>query len=252
MSVRLGNVLVVLGMLTLVVGSPAQTPIEKSIPAQSGQKVSLEFEDPNLIVIHTWEKQEVKITGNVSINRGENDNAFALDVSYKDGTLRIKSTLKDKENIPHRIVIKKDDTEYYFKTSNESDPEIIKFKAEHGHQYSYMSHGITKDISLEVWVPAGTDTFIESKFGLIEVRDFRAPLKAISKFGGIDAAVAIGSVGELTAKTQFGEILTNLDVKFSDGRINQDGHWTVVSAKTGSGPKYDFESKFGKVYLRRP
>ena len=98
-------------------------------------------------------------------------------------------------------------------------------------------------------------TVVESKFGLVEVKNFQAPLKVSSKFGGVDASIIERSTGELTAKTEFGEILTNLDVKFNSDKKIPDNHHhdrlTVVSAKPGTGPRYEFESKFGKVYLRK-
>lgn len=115
-----------------------------------------------------------------------------------------------------------------------------------------MSHGIIKEISLEIFVPKGMETEVQSKFGLVEVKNFQAPLKVNSKFGGVDASIAERSTGELVARTEFGEILTNLDVKFdSDKNFDDHDRWTIISAKPGSGPRYDFESKFGKVYLRK-
>jgi hypothetical protein len=231
----------------------AQTKIEKSIAAKPGQKLSLNFEDPKLIKLHTWDKNEIEVKGSVRINKGENDEAFQLDISQADNTVSITSILKDKENIPRRIVIKKGETEYYFKAKDNNDPAVQKFLDENGRDYTYMSHGIIKEIELEIFIPKGMDTHIESKFGLIEVTDFQAPLVANSKFGGIDASIVKNSTGELTARTQFGEILSNLDVKFDNNReAGNDKHWTIVSAKPGAGPRYDLESKFGKVYLRKP
>ena len=245
--------ILIIGLLIVGITSQAQTKIEKSVAVKPGQKLSLNFEDPNLIKLHTWDKNEVIIKGSVSINNGENDAAFQIEVSQAGNTTTVSSVLKDKENIPRRIVIKKGDTEYFFKAKDNNDPAIQKFLDENGHDYTYMSHGIIKDIELEIFVPKGMDTRIESKFGLIEVKDFQAPLVAISKFGGIDASIVKSSTGELTARTQFGEILTNLDVKFDDNREkDHDKHWTVVSAKPGAGHRYDLESKFGKVYLRKP
>jgi hypothetical protein len=192
------------------------------------------------------------IKGDVSINKGENDDAFELVVKQSGKVIDVSSILKDKENIPRRIVIKEGDTEYYFKAKDENDPEVQKFLEERGRSYNYMSHGIIKEITLEIFVPKGMETELASKFGLVEVKNFQAPLKVNSKFGGVDATIAERSTGELIARTEFGEILTNLDVKFnSDKNFESHDRWTVISAKPGSGPRYDIESKFGKVYLRK-
>jgi hypothetical protein len=56
-------------------------------------------------------------------------------------------------------------------------------------------------------------------------------------------------IGELNAETNYGQIYSNLDYKFS-GREEEDFH-TLVSAKLGNGPSYSFESKYGNVYLRK-
>lgn len=242
--------LVVLSITTL-----AQTKIEKTIPVRSGQILNMDFEFPELIKLQTWDKNEILIKGDVSINKGENDDAFELLVNQSGNKIEVSTNLKDKENIPHRIVIKKGDTEYFFKAKDTNDPEVQKFLDDNGRQYTYMSNGIIKEITLEIFVPKGMETVVESKFGLVEVKNFQAPLKVSSKFGGVDASIIERSTGELTAKTEFGEILTNLDVKFnSDKKIPNNHHHdrlTVVSAKPGTGPRYEFESKFGKVYLRK-
>jgi hypothetical protein len=215
----------------------------------------MDFEFPELIKLQTWDKNEILIKGDVSINNGENDDAFELIVNQAGNKIEVSTNLKDKENIPHRIVIKKGDTEYFFKAKDTNDPEVQKFLEDNGRQYTYMSNGIIKEITLEIFVPKGMETIVESKFGLVEVKNFQAPLKVSSKFGGVDASITERSTGELTARTEFGEILTNLDVKFNTDKKIPDNHHhdrlTVISAKPGTGPTYEFESKFGKVYLRK-
>jgi hypothetical protein len=215
----------------------------------------MDFEFPELIRVQTWDKNEILIKGEVSINKGENDDAFELQVDQSGNKIIISSILKDKENIPHRLMIKMGDTEYFFKAKDVNDPEVQKFLEDNGREYAYMSNGIIKKITLEIFVPKGMETTIESKFGLVEIRNFQAPLKVYSKFGGVDASITERSTGELTARTEFGEILTNLDVKFSTDKTMPESHHhdrlTVISAKPGTGPTYDFESKFGKVYLRK-
>jgi hypothetical protein len=247
------NVKLILGMMLLTGTSFAQTKIEKSIPVQTGQKLVMNFDYPEL-KIQTWDKKEVFVKGTVSINKGENDDAFELQTQTSGGVITITSSLKDKENIPRRIVIKKGDMEYVFKGNNNNDPEVQKFLSEHGGDYSYMSTGIIKEITLEVFVPKGMETKVEAKYGLIEVKIFEAPLTIDAKYGGVDATINSKSTGELIARTHYGEILTNLDIVFDSGKRNTSAYekWTEVSAKPGAGPKYVLESKYGKVYLRKP
>src|SRR5262245_44935730 len=88
----------------------AQSKIEKTIPIQAGQKLVLHFEDPE-IKLQTWDKNEVLIRGTASINRGENDSAFELQVTSDAQEVVVTAVIKDKENLPKRITIKKGDTE---------------------------------------------------------------------------------------------------------------------------------------------
>ncbi len=247
--------IIFIALLSLSISAGAQTKIEKRIAVQAGQKLTMDFEWPELIKIQTWDQKEVLIKGEVSINRGENDDAFELVVKESGKEVSVTSNIKDKENIPRCLIIKKGDTEYFFKAKDVNDPEVQKFLDDHGHQYAYMSNGIIKEITLEIFVPKGMETVVESKFGLVEVKNFQAPIKVNSKFGGVDASITERTTGELVARTEFGEILTNLDVKFDSNRkMPDDRHHdrlTVISAKPGTGPRYDFESKFGKVYLRK-
>src|SRR5687768_15255967 len=96
-------------ILTLCVAiSVAQTQVEKTIPWKTGAQLQVDFDHPDL-KIHTWDKNEVVVTGTASINHGENDNAFELIVEETPGVVKISSQLKDKENIPQRITIRKGD-----------------------------------------------------------------------------------------------------------------------------------------------
>lgn len=240
--------------LVLLTGAAsAQTKIEKSIALKSGQKAVFQFDYPE-VKLQTWDKPEILITGTVSINQGEHDSAFGLEVNATGAQVTITSSLKDKESIPHRISIKKGDREYYFKTSNFNDPEVQKFLAENGNEYSYRSSGIQHDIKLTIYVPRNTPVQIESKYGLVEVLAFDGPLAIDSKYGGVDVTVAAAPKGRLTARSRYGEILSNLDVKFD--RVSSGGkegkNWTEITATLGSGPEVVVESKYGNIYLRKP
>ena len=114
-----------------------------------------------------------------------------------------------------------------------------------------MSTGVDMDIVLEIKVPRNVDTRVESVYGMVEIKQFTGPLVVEATYGGVDAALQEKSIGELTAETNFGQIYTNLDVKFKTDNIREEDFRTYVSAKPGNGPRYSFESKYGNVYLRK-
>lgn len=235
----------------------AQTTVEKTFAVQSAKELSLEFEHPNLN-IQTWDKNEVLIKGTVSINNGENDAAFELQTSNDGGLLRINSFIKDKENLPKHITIKRGEQEYVFKARDFNDPKVQKFLEENKGEYDYMSSGVLINVNLQVFVPKNLKTSVDSKFGLVEFKQFDAPLRVTTKHGKVDATIP-QTIGDLTVRSRYGEIMSNLDVKF-DEHNNMDRNakkpnknsWTEITAHVGKGQSYFIESKYGTVYLRKP
>lgn len=243
---------IVLFLLALSSLVSAQTKIEKSFPLKPGQKAIFQFDYPQAI-FQLHDKPEILITGTVSINQGEHDSAFQLDAATTDADVTITSQLKDKENIPHRISIKKGDREYFFKTSNFNDPEVQKFLTENGNEYTYRSSGVMQEIKLIVFVPRNTAVKVESKYGLIEVTAFDGPFTVVSKYGGADISFPSSPKGTINARTQYGEIFTNLDIKFnqSTGGGKEGKRWTEITGNAGNGPLVNIESKYGNIYLRK-
>ena len=231
----------------------SQSKVEKTIPVQAGQKLILDMDFPSLN-IQTWERKEVQINGTVSINRGENDGAFELRVDQQSGQLSVTSALLNEKSITQRIMISKDDQEYYFMATRFDDPIVQEFLKEKGQGYAYMSIGIVKEISLEIFVPKNMDTEIRAKYGLVEVKGFDAPLRISATYGKVDATITASTTGEIVARSRHGEILTNLDIKFDQlpFAAKKHDHWTEISARPGKGPRYAIEAKHGNVYLRKP
>jgi hypothetical protein len=225
----------------------AQTAINKVIPVKPGQKIEMHFDYPELVKVSTWDKNEISIQGTVSINAGENDDAFELLTSSTGNSVSIRNEIKNMKDIPHRITIVDGAQKIVFRNKE----ELKKYQAEHGKNYDHMSYGLEMDIVLEIKVPRNMETNVESVYGMVEITNFTGPLSVDATYGGVDASVAERSVGEITAETNHGEIFSNLDAKFSGEPSHQDNFHTHVSAKPGNGPTYNFDSKFGNVYLRK-
>lgn len=225
----------------------AQTPVSKSIPLQNGEKVAMEFDYPELIKVSTWDKNEISIEGSVSINGGENDDAFVLESSKSGNLVQITSTIRDMKHLPQRITVVRDGQKIMF----HDEQEYRKYQSEHGMGYNSVSWGPDIDIQLEIKVPKNMETRIRSVYGMVEIRNFSGPLTVDATYGGVDAALAERTVGELTAETNYGQIYTNLDTRFTSEKIESRAFYTFVSAKPGNGPPYNFESKYGNVYLRK-
>lgn len=223
----------------------AQTPVNKVYPLNAGQKISLRFDYPELVKISTWDRNEISIIGSVSINGGENDDAFELLQSTSGNMIYIKNEIRNLKELPHRITI----TNYGEKITFKTKADYKKYCEEHGRNFNQRSEGVDMDILLEVKVPRNIEVKLESVYGVVEVKNYTGPLTVEATYGGVDATVQEKTMGELRAETNYGQIYSNLDLKFSGSEF-KDFH-TQVSAKLGSGPRYSFESKYGNVYLRK-
>jgi hypothetical protein len=225
----------------------AQTAINQTYALKPGQSVSLSFDYPELIRISTWDLNEVSIQGSVSINEGESDKAFELVKTDGENVLYVENRIRDFKTLPHRLTVVDGGKRLVFR----SKEDYRKYAKENGKNFEVMSWGVEMDILLEIKVPKNLLTKIKSVYGVVEVNDFVGPLSVEATYGAIDAALQEKATGELTAETNYGQIYTNLDTKFSgDGFVDKKFH-TWVSAKPGTGPAYNFESKYGNVYLRK-
>lgn len=225
----------------------AQTSVNKMIPAKSGQKIEIKFDYPNLIKISTWDRNEVSIQGTVDINYGENDDAFELLTSEAGNTIYIENQIRGLKNLPQRIMIVDGGKKTVFK----SKAEFNKYRNEHAGSYDVMSWGANIEIELEIKVPKNMATSVTSVYGVVEVKDFSGPLQVDARYGAVDAAINERAVGELSAETNYGQIYSNLEANFGNAGITERDFYTYVTAKLGTGPQYNFESKYGNVYLRK-
>ena len=244
--------------MLLLCGCPtviAQTKFERSIDAQGVSTVKLDFMWPELIKISSWDGEAVKITGKVSINNGQYDQAFKIESERSGGTLAVFSEIENLDKIPEMIAVKKEGVIHYFNTDKWHDPKVQEFlQGDNGNGHQYTSKGVIKEIELEVWVPEQVrDIIIGCKYGLLEVTNLQNNLDARSKYGGIDIALADGR-RTIEVKTKFGQIYSNLpyDLVSEGEEVLDYGKWAVVNSQgTGGQGSLVLESKYGNIYLRR-
>lgn len=233
--------------ITLITGVlAAQTPVNQSYAVPAGKKISFRFDYPEMVRISTWDKNEISITGSVSINGGENDTAFELTQSTSDNVIFIENKINNLKNLPHRITVTRGEEKMVFKT----EADYKKYTSETGQSFNIRSYGVEMDIILEIKVPKNVETRLESVYGMVEVRSFFGPLMVEATYGGVDVSIQEQTIGELIAETNYGQIYSNLNAKLGGTESDRDFH-TLVEAKPGKGPRYSFESKYGNVYLRK-
>jgi len=223
-----------------------QIQANKTIPYQKGKSIKLRFDYPQMIRLSTYDGSEILIEQQVSINGGENDDAFVIENSVNGNTISIRGFIRDMDKLPQRVTLVRDGQKVILRDKG----ELRKYQQEYGKGFSQMSFGPQIEIVLDIKIPKDAETFIEAVYGMVEVKNFFAPLTVEATYGGVDAALAERAVGEISAETNYGEIYTNLDVKFGGDSGDKAFH-TFVTAKPGTGPRYTLESKYGNVYIRK-
>jgi hypothetical protein len=233
--------------LSIAWATRAQTAVDKTVPLQKGQSVLFHFDYPELVRVTTWDKNEVSVHASVSINGGLNDDAFELLSNTTGSTVTFRNQIKDMKNLPHHITIVDGGNKITFNTQ----ADFNKYKQENGRSaFGMVSNGVDMEIVIDVKVPRNTETRVESVYGMVEIKTFDGPLVVEATYGGVDASLQERSIGLVEAETNYGEIYTNFDTRFTGGS-GEKNFYLAVSAKPGTGPHYAFESKYGNVYLRK-
>ena len=225
----------------------SQTVAEKTVPVQRGQEIELHFDYPELIRVSTWDKNEVHVRANVSINDGENNDAFTLHTSAARNSVSVHNTIEGLDQLPKRVTV----TDRGQKITFRSQSEFREYQREQGNRhFERVSTGVDMDIVVDVKVPRNSATRLVSVYGVVEVKDFTGPLVVDATYGAVDASLAERAVGQVNAETNFGDIYTNFDSKFTGGKERSDFD-VVLTATPGAGPSYRFVSKYGNVYVRK-
>ena len=227
-----------------------QANIQKTIEVNKGQKVEMLIDDANLINIRGWDEDYMEIIALVQINNDMNNESYQLEVNEKAGTVYIEGFIQDKDKLPRMIQIKKGDQVYFFNTDDSKSPEIMKFYEEHGRDgIQWTSHGVMWDIKYEIKTPNNTELKIVSKFAMIDIDNFEGNVQASSKHGGVDIAVESSNKVDFNLKSDWGEIFTNLNLKF-DSDFNKDQKEITCSLNGGGDLFAELESKHGNIYIR--
>jgi hypothetical protein len=238
--------LIYLFMITAI-PAVAQTQVNRTVAVKAGQTLNLHFDYPKLVKVTSWDKNEIAITGEVSINAGESDDAFQLSVDNSGSVISVRSEIRNMKQLPQRVTVMIDGQKVRF--ANKA--EWKKYQEEHGVKASMVNMGVDMEIELEIKVPRNMDTKVMSVYGMVEVRDFQGPLTVEATYGGVDIALSPQTTGELSAETNYGNIYSNLDFKPDTTNSKEEDFHIYITARLGNGPRCRVESRYGNVYLRK-
>lgn len=254
----------------------AQKTVQESTTTQSNQEVNFDFRRAN-VKFTTWNKNEIEITGTASVNVGENDDAFDIEINRNNGSLNIRTYLKDEKKIPKMIVMSKDGVKTYKKMDKgNKDWRGWDNISDDGKGYDYVSVGIITEIELEIKVPQNIELNIKSKYGNVDIEDFQGELYAKNTHGYInavfskpvrnniqlmsthdfvDVSMPSNSNADLELRSSHGDIMTDMNLNFPE-----DQDWTdkkscrnknkIVANLNSGGTQVHLKSTHNNVYLR--
>ena len=227
-----------------------QNTFEKSYALNSSEKLTLDFEYPELVKISTWDKQEVVIKAKVIINGEENTEDFTIENKRTAGKLIISSRLKNLDKFKNNnIYVSRhdDDDDDQSVTMNRDGSTITIGKGKKSYRY-----GTEIDIVLEVFLPKSAQVEIDAKYGLVEVQSIPKELFIMAKFGGADVKISEQNVKSLKASTSWGQIFSNLSAKMSINGDDMPGKNMRAEYENNKGQEsVRVESEFGHIYLRK-
>lgn len=228
----------------------AQRKLDERIPLQNADKIVLNVDDTELIRVDSWDQPDIAITGTVTINANENNEAYQIQVNREAQALTVKTHIENEDSLPHRITVHQGGQDYMLNASDTQDDVVQRFIKEKG-GYDWMSKGVQKDIQLQVMIPANTALQVESKFGTVEIGKVTAPLEIASKFGDIDVHIDSNAAVSLSTDTKFGTVYTDLDWELKKaGAMTEVGSEKIEGTLNGGGTPLQLDAQFGNVYLR--
>ncbi|MBK8504924.1 MAG: hypothetical protein IPL46_23530 [Saprospiraceae bacterium] len=251
----------------------SQNKFDKSTPLNGISRITGQFEWGD-VTIKNWNGTELKVIGTLSVNLGENNDAFSLEFERKGGMLEIHSTIKDWKSLPQYLTIFQGEEQKYFKVGSENNIDWPSIKKKHGEAGHYYSVGILVDIDLTILVPVNQELDVTTKYGSLEVLECKNPIKLKSIYGHliadlssrdaiqscnlestysfVDVSIPAGGEYDLSIITNYGQIYSDLDIKINENlSIDKIFESKVVGDINNGGAPLSIQATYNNVYLRR-
>tara|TARA_Y100001972_G_scaffold124328_2_gene173250 strand:+ start:403 stop:1044 length:642 start_codon:yes stop_codon:yes gene_type:complete len=202
-----------LGCLT----GAAQTTFKEKAEITAQKQVSINFPFTDEIEIKIWDKQEVYLQANVTINEGADDGMFAIKKSISGSKID-------------------------FSMDNE------RWNA-----HAKKRDNWTSDIFITIYLPSTMEVSAKTISGNIITTYFDQPLALKTISGNIDLTIDANKGLDFRAKTISGDVYSDIEISFPQGK---DGLRKMVGMDVAGrirhgGKKSSFETISGSVFLRK-
>ena len=191
----------------------AQQKIEKHIDFSGKESVSINLQIADSINLHTWDNNEISVTGSVNINDNKDNDAYITSFVESENLVSINGSFK----------------EDYFKGRNNSCCET--------------------DIYWEIYIPEKTDFTIETINANITIDGKTTAMKVKSISGFIDLAISQERQADIDFSTITGTIYSNLDLHPDERKSSIP---TVIKEKLNNGGSpIRLETISGDIFFRK-
>lgn len=212
-----------------------QRIVEKTLPADSNDRVQLDLKFGERIIVKGWDRNEVSFRGVVEINSGKLNDAFTANFDESGQGIRIQ-------------------TDFDKKKLEEGQAEDCPCNDNHSYSWNNgKGRVICSNILFEIFVPRNADLVLETIAADVELYDLNGPIDAKSISGYVDLSWPGRSGAELSLKTISGEAYSNLENLSFRNRKEHFPHvgYELRGAIGSGGPMVRLESISGDLYLRK-
>ncbi len=259
--------------LLLCLQIEAQTNINKSFQASGLTSLKGDFTWGD-VSISNWNENRIEITGTVTINNGENDEAFRLETEQSGGVLSIKTYVKDMNDLPKMVTVIHDGEKYSFKKDDNYKKKLKELKEQLGvDNFNTYNNGVDLDIKLQIKLPANVKLDLESTYGDIDLDKCSNAMDILNTYGHINAVFDNGSMKDaelvstysfvdvsvpananldVTMHTNYGNLFTDLDVNIDKTASKEKAFYNKVVGKVNSGgASLKMKATYNNIYLRK-
>lgn len=220
-----------IGLLVLMSYSilPAQDVEEMTLPWKSGQKVNLNLKFAETIKIEAWDKKEVYVKAEVTINGGMLNHAHVMDSILSDPCITINAGL-DEDVVGKNF------------WCNCEQQGAMRYNIQNKDKHKW----VCTEIYYTVYLPAGADFELETISGDIKVLNMKGAIEAESVSGTVDVIVHEGFKADVRLKSVMGRVSSYPDLlteyeglkpmlaRKLDGKLNGGGKKVYLESVTGN------------------
>ncbi|MEL6557142.1 MAG: hypothetical protein AAFQ94_03095 [Bacteroidota bacterium] len=193
--------------------------VTESIPVTNEERLSLQFPFAQDIKIKTWDKKEVRIEVEVEINKGKNNDMFALKSSKTASEIHVEM-----------------DEQVWEKVQSKTD-----------------CNSWSSTINYVVYMPANIELKANSVSGNFEITYFDSPVTLNTVAGEIDMTISQQHSLDFSARTLTGDIYSDIEIQSPEGKdgLKQIVGQTIKGRISEGGKKSELETISGHIYLRK-